>query len=489
MQGAEGIAVGMSTRILPHNFVELLEAEIAIFEEREFLLLPDFPTGGTMDAAGYDKGRGKVKLRAKIEVKDDKTIVIEEICYGTTTESVIQSIDEAAKKGKIKIDSIHDFTSDKVEIEIKLPRGQHASQLIDALYGFTDCEVTLNTQMVVIKDGLPIEATVDEILRYNAECLKGYLQKELEIEKNHLKEKIFQKTLEQIFIGHRLYKRIEEVASQEKIHETIAASLVPFHDQLIRIPTKDDHEKLLSIPIRRISRFDIDRSKEEIIEIEKQLLQIERNLQQMVKFSIQYLKNLIKKYGKSFPRKTEIQSIEGIDKRALETRKTKVYINLSDGFVGTKVSSETFIECTNYDKLLLFYKDGTYSVVNISEKQFVNQNEKILFYVGIADKKSPISIVYRDLNTQFAHAKRFIIEKFIIDKVYPFLEDNQKLECFTVEPEGTIHVQFEPKPKQKQDSLTIALKDVPLKGVSSKGIRLANKEIKKCKIENSTQKV
>lgn len=479
LQGAEGIAVGMSTRILPHNFLELLEAEIAILEGREYTLLPDFPTGGIMDASNYDQGRGKVRLRARISARDDKTVVITEICYGTTTESVIQSIDDAAKKGKIKIESIHDFTSDKVEIEIKLPRGQHSAQIIEALYGFTNCETTLNTQMLVIKDNLPWEGSVNEILEYNVHCLQSYLEKELEIERERQREKIFQRTLEQIFISNRLYKLIEEVTSQEKIHATIASSLVPFLVELARVPTQEDRERLLNIPIRRISRFDIERNQKEIADASHQLALIEKDLKQMKKVTIQYIKNLIKKYGKLFPRKTEIQTISEIDKRAIDTRKIKVYLDLPGGFLGTKVSAEDFIECTNYDKLLLFYKDGSYQVVNVPEKQFFNQKNKQLIYAGVADKKSIFSAVYREEKNQSIYAKRFIVEKFILDKLYLFLDEGQKLECFTTEQEASFRIELAAKPKQKADAIVTSMKDIPIKGVGSKGVRLTNKEVKK----------
>ncbi len=221
MQGADGIAVGMATHILPHNFVELLEAEIAILEDKPFTLLPDFLTGGIMDASEYDKGKGKVKLRAMIEVRDPKTLVITEICYGTTTESLIRSIDEAAKRGKIKIDSINDYTAEKVEVEIKLPRGHYAEELIDALYAYTECEVSLTSQIVVIKDNFPWEPNVHEILDLHAEKLQGYLRQELEMEEKRLLEKIFDKTLEQIFIENRLYKQIENISSYDKIHGTV----------------------------------------------------------------------------------------------------------------------------------------------------------------------------------------------------------------------------------------------------------------------------
>src|SRR5262249_18619158 len=215
LQGADGIAVGMSTHIFPHNFNELIEAEIAVLEGKPFTILPDFPTGGIMDASQYDKGRGKVKLRAKIEIKDPKTLVIREICYGTTTESLIRSIDEAAKKGNIKIEAIDDYTAKDIKIEIKLPRGQYTDEILEALYGFRECEVTLSSQIVVIKEGFPWETDVHEVLAYNAQKLVEFLKQELEIERDRILEKLFYKTLERIFIENRLYKKIETIKTLE----------------------------------------------------------------------------------------------------------------------------------------------------------------------------------------------------------------------------------------------------------------------------------
>ncbi len=277
LQGIDGIAVGMATHIFPHNFVEVLEAEIAILEGRPFTLLPDFPTGGIMDASAYDKGKGKIKLRAKVEARDPKTLVITEICFGTTTESLIRTIDEMAKKGKIKIDSINDYTAEKVEIEIKLPRGQYAQEMIDALYAYTECSVSISSQAIVIKNNLPWETDVDEILKLHAEHLQDYLRRELQIEKDRLIEKIFDKTLEQIFIEYRLYKQIETCETYEEIHETIAHSLVPFHAQLSREPLQEDRERLLAIPIRRISRFDFEKNLEDIAAMREELVRLTRN--------------------------------------------------------------------------------------------------------------------------------------------------------------------------------------------------------------------
>ncbi len=479
MQGADGIAVGMSTRILPHNFNELLEAEIAILEGRSYHLLPDFPTGGIMDATDYDKGRGKVKLRAKLELKDPKTIVIREICYGTTTESLIRSIDEAAKRGKIKIDAINDYTSDKVEIEVKLPRGQYAEELIDALYAYTECEVSVNSQVVVVKDEFPLETDVNYVLEYHAELLQGYLKRELEIDRDRLQEKIFLKTLERIFIENRLYKKIENISTYEEIHDTIAKSLEPFQDQLLRVPTYDDREGLLNIPIRRISRFDLEKNIEEVIATQEKLAEVEKNLKDITKFTIKYLKNLLKTYGKLFPRKTQHQEIEQLDRRAIDTREIKVGFDPKTGFIGTKVAGDMTIECTNFDKLLVFYKDGDYTVINIPEKQYITpKNAKVLF-VGVADKKTVFSAVCRDSKTNLCYVKRFIVGSWTLDKDYRFFEEGLTLEYFTAHPHHVVMLRLIPKPRQQLSKVEYDLTTVAVKGVSAKGNRMTSREVKR----------
>lgn len=420
LQGADGIAVGMATHIFPHNFSELLEAEIAILEGRPFVLLPDFPTGGIMDTSQYDKGKGKVKLRAKIEIRDPKTLVIKEVCYGTTTEGLIRSIDEAAKKGKIKIESIQDYTAENVEIEIKMSRGHYAEDLLDALYAFTECEVSLTSQVIVIRDNYPWETDVDEILRYHVEKLQEYLRRELEIEAENLKEKIFEKSLEQIFIENRLYKLIEDIDVYEKIHGVIAESLLPFRSILLREPTFDDRERLLNIPIRRISRFDIAKNQEEIAAHQVQLEKVEKDLKNIKKVAVRYLQHLLKKYAKDYPRRTEIQEIREVDKRAIATKNVSVGFDPESGFIGTKVPSDAKIECTNFDKLLIMFKEGSYTVINIPEKQYILHGGSPVVYLGIADKKTVISIAFRS-SSHLAFAKRFIIEKFILDKPYRFM--------------------------------------------------------------------
>lgn len=483
MQGAEGIAVGMSTKILPHNFSELLEAEIAFLEGKEFILYPDFPTGGIMDASSYDKGLGKVKLRAKLTPIDQKTIIISEICYGTSTESLISSIDEAAKKGKIKIDSISDYTSDKVEIEIKLPRGQHAEQMIDALYAFTECEISLNSQVIVIKEGAPLQTDIHEILKLNANKLLNFLQKELEIARNKLNEKIFYKTLERIFIENRLYKKIEEIDDYEKIHTTIALSLKSFHEELLRIPTEDDREKLLSIPIRRISRFDINKNQQEIELSNKELQKIEKDLKHITRYAIGYLKGLLTKYGKLFPRKTEIQTLSDVDIKTISTKKMKIFVDVPGGFIGTKVQSGFFFECTNFDKILLFFEDGTYFITPIEDKRYIYQGGSKLIWAGVADKKTPFTVVYYQEKTGQLYLKRFVVEKFILDKTYRYLDNGAQLQSLTTFPSAKVDVELKPKAKQKTHHIIFKADSVAVKAVAAKGVRITDKEVKAVSID------
>jgi topoisomerase IV subunit A len=479
LQGIDGIAVGMATHIFPHNFVEVLEAEIAILEERPFSILPDFPTGGIMDASAYEKGKGKIKLRAKVDVRDPKTLVITEICYGTTTESLIRSIDETAKKGKIKIESIHDYTAEKVEIEIKLPRGQYAQELIDALYAYTECSVSLSSQVIVIRDNLPWETDVDEILRLHAEHLQEYLRAELQLEKERLQEKIFDKTLEQIFIEYRLYKLIENCESYEEIHQVIAKGLVPFHPQLSREPVQEDRERLLAIPIRRISRFDFEKNIEDIATMREELSRVEKELKNIKKVAIRYLQNLLKKYGKEYPRKTNVDAIEEVDRRAIETRQIKVGFDAKTGFIGTKVSGDQVIECTNFDKLLILFKDGTYLVINTSEKQYIHHQDNKVVYAGVADKQTVVNAAYRDPKTNLCYAKRFVVAQFHVDKSYRYVEKGMLVEFVSAQSDRVLELQFIPKVHQKTTKAEFSFNNVLVKGVGAKGIRMATRPVKK----------
>lgn len=483
MQGAEGIAVGMATRILPHNFKELLEAEIAILEGKEITIYPDFPTGGLMDASEYDHGRGKIKLRARMETPDEKHIVIREICHGTSTESLIESIDEAAKKGKIKIDSIHDYTADKVEIEITLPRGQYADKVIEALYAFTDAQVSLSSQVVIIQDKYPVQTTIEEILKINAHYLKLFIQKELELDRHKLKEKIFHKTLEQIFIENRLYKQLETIKSEDAIDKTVKESLIPFHKLLYREPVLEDRQKLLAIPIRRITLFDINKNQEEIAKAEKELEAVEKKLKNLKKTAIDYLRKLIEKYGDLFPRKTELTALEDIDVRQVSTKKVKIFVDSKDGFVGTKVQGAYSFECTNFDKLLMIFKDGSYTVSSIKEKHYAGKEE--LVFVGPADKKTIFSVLYQDGKGHLM-GKRFIVSQFILDKVYRFIDEESKFLALTTAEKPKAELYFKKTARLKASSLLQDFTKLLIKGVSAKGVRLSEKPFSRFVFDSPT---
>lgn len=479
MQGTEGIAVGMSTHILPHNFVELLEAEIAILEKRPYEILPDFPTGGIMDASNYDKGKGKIKLRVKLAISDPKTILIQEICYGTTTESLIRSIDEAAKRGKIKIDGINDYTAEKIVIEIKLSRGHYAEELIDALYVYTDCEVTLTPQMMMIKDGLPWEGNVHEILELNVENLKEYLKRELEIERDRLQELIFEKSLERIFIENRLYKPIEKLTTYEEIHTVIEKGLEQFCKDLLRQPNHEDRERLLAIPIRRISLFDLEKNRLEIAAAEKLLAKTLKDLGEIIKFAIAYLRNLITKYGKQHPRRTQFKTIESVNLRDVATRTVKIGYDPEGGFVGSKVTGSNNFECTNFDKLLIFYSDGTYKVINIPEKQYIGLKGCKISYVGVADKKSIMNVACRDPKTNYFYGKRFIVEKFILDKIYTYMEKELELVLISDKNDLIVELIYFPKAHQKTSKMFFNFNDLLVKGVTAQPRKMSPRAIKK----------
>ena len=478
MQGAEGIAVGMATKILPHNFGELLKAQIAILQNKPFEIYPDFPTGGLIDVADYNKGKGKVKVRAKLDVVDTKTIVIREICPGTTTESLMNSIDEAAKKGKLKIESIHDYTAEKVEIEIKLPRGQYATDLLDALYAFTDCEVSINSQVLVIKEGLPWETDVDSLLELHTQSLKSFLKKELEIAKEQTEQKIFDKSLEQIFIENRMYKKLETLKTYEKIHASIESQLKPFHKKLIKVPSYEDRERLLNIPIRRITQFDIDKHHDEIAKLEAFLAETEKNLKTLTRYTIKYIEGLLERYADLFPRKTKLKEIEEIDRKKAVEKTIKIGVDYEKGFIGTKVSADTSFSCSNLDKIICYFDDGTYQVFNPDEKEYVLRANKLL-YAAALDKEQVISCIYLDPKTQYAYAKRFCVSKFILSKIYPFIEEGMTLAHLLPQGEPSVIVHFAPKPKLKQKKVTYDFSDVAVKGVTAKGKRVASKAVKK----------
>lgn len=374
LQGADGIAVGMATKILPHNFCELLEAQKKILQGEEFEIYPDFQQKGLVDVSQYEHGNGKIRCRARIEELNEKTIVIREIPYTTTTESLIESVERAAKSGKIKISSIDDYTAEEVEIEIKLARGIYAKDTITALYAFTDCEVSISPNLTLIRDKTPMTSTVEEVLRYNTEKLHNDLTHELEIDLERQLDKLHARKLEQIFIEERLYKDIEEETSVKAITGRIFASLAPFADQLIRSVSDEDVDRLLEIRIKRISRYDINRQLKEIRAIEKEIEAVRKNLKDTVGFTISFLDSLLERYGKFFPRTTEIAEFTEVSARNIAVANLLVGYHRESGFLGHAIKAEDekndlFVPCSEYDRLLLIFSNGPISMM---EKLSVN---------------------------------------------------------------------------------------------------------------------
>lgn len=474
LQGADGIAVGMSTKILPHNFNEVLQAQIEYLQGKPFELFPDFPSGGICDASLYQSGKGKVRVRAKIEIPDQKRLVIRELPFGTTTESVISSIEEAVKKGKIKIDSIHDYTSQNVEIEITLPRGVYAKDVEEQLYGFTDCQVSITPIMVVIKDNNPCEVSVEEAVAYQSENLKIYLKKELELTLQEIREKVFFRKLEEIFIEEKIYKRLEDVEKYEMVFEIVEKAFYPFIHLLERAIQKEDLESLLAIPIRRIARFDREKNRKEIEELIKTRKLTEKSLTGLTAYTISFLENLLKKYGALFPRKTVLQSVEEVDKKQIELKSIEVHVDFQTGYIGTKVPGNRVISCTNFDKLLVFYNDGSYRAVSIEDKEYVGKEKAKIIHVMVADKTTALVCMYTDKETGLTYCKRFIVKQFLMQREYRYMDEGAKLLVLTEKVEAYL-VRFVPKLRQKMSAIEFNPDSVAIKGVSAHGVRIASR--------------
>jgi topoisomerase-4 subunit A len=477
--GAEGIAVGMATKILPHNFIELLEAEIACLRGEQHLLYPDFPGGGLADVSEYNDGNGKILVRAKLDISDPKRIVIRELPFGSTTESIINSIENAAKKGKIKISGISDFTAENVEIEIRLARGVHSEETVDALYAFTECENSISVNLMVIRDDKPVSMTVSEVINYYANQLVKILTAELKLEEKHLKDKLHAKTLEQIFIENRVYKRIEQETTADAVVKAVINGLLPFADQIRREVTLEDVEVLLKIPIRRISAYDIERAKKEMQEIKNRLKEIREALASIVDYSIGFLQKLIDKYHNEYPRKTELVSLKKVDVREAAQRNLKLRYDKDTGYLGYEVNGNHLFDVSQYDRILVIRKSGAYSVMNVPDKLFV---DKGMLYCGFVDKELVFNIVYRDDKTKFPYLKRCRIEQFILNKGYSIIPENCTVLKLSTDSEGIVKVEYKPKPKLKVLEETFVINDFLVKGAKAAGVRLATKEVKNARI-------
>jgi topoisomerase IV subunit A len=483
LMGAEGIAVGMATKILPHNFRELLEAQKKILRGEEFILYPDFPQKGMIDVSNYEDGNGKVRCRARIQELNEKTIIIKDIPYTTTTQSLTDSIEKAAKAGKIKIVSINDFTAENVEIEIKLARGMYAKDTIDALYAFTDCEVSIVPNLTLINGMTPETSTVSEVLRLNTDKLKADLQKELEIEQAQLGEKLHAKLLEQIFIEERLYKNIEEETSYQAVLASVQKSLAAYRDQLDRPITKEDIERLLEIRIKRISRYDINRQLKEIKEIRKRIKDIIKFLTDMVAFTISFIDQLLGKYGHFYPRQTEITSFSEVSIRTVALSNLVVTYNRKTGFLGHQIKEEdpqedVSVACSEYDRLFLLFTDGLYKIIPVTEKLYVGPE---LQWFGIVEKNIVFNVIYRDGAENVAYVKRFATPSFILEKEYRLFPEHKKSKILhlTFGENIFVKIYLAPSPRAKANIMEIGLSDYLVKNSAAKGKRLSGRAVRK----------
>jgi topoisomerase-4 subunit A len=474
MLGTEGIAVGLSARILPHNFPELLEAQIAILKKQPFKCLPDFQTGGLMDARDYQDGKGSVKVRARIKAKDESTVLITEIPPATTTDSLMASIEDAARKGKLKVKSINDFTSENVEIEIKCPSGVDAEKMVDALYAFTDCEVSIASRIVVIKDNRPVELTVSEVLRENTTQVVAILKRELELREKQLLDELHYRTLERIFIEERIYKGIEKCKTNEAVIAAVYDGFKPFKKELVREIVDADVEKLLQVRIRRISLFDIDKHREEMEKTKANLDETRKNLRGLTKYVIAHLESLLEKYGSQYPRlTTKSARHEEVDAKAVAFKAFKVSYDRESGYVGHKVSGEEFkIECTKFDKILLVFKDGTYKVSELPEKLFVGPE---LFYCGLPERERIFTCAYTDRNASYL--KRFTFGGTIMNKVYSCIPEKSRVLYFTPETPKTLYIRYKPAPHQKISQQTCDPNEIEIKGPKTRGRQISIKDI------------
>jgi len=477
LQGIEGIAVGMATKILPHHFGEVVAALQACLRGESFELLPDFPTGGLMDASGYADGQGSVIVRAKLDTSDEKRIVVRELPYGTTTAGLIDSIETAAKKGKLKIAGLSDFTTDKVEIEIKLPRGVYTHEVVEALYAFTDCQISHSVNLLVIHGSQPVQMTVTQVIEYHAKTLVGILKKELELEQRKLTDKLHLRTLERIFVEERIYKRMEEMKTQEAVYESVKTGFDPFAKELIRPIVDDDIQRLLEIPIRRISLYDIQKNRQEVEAINKRLKEIQHHLAHLTDYALAFLDDVLKKPQAQAPRQTVPTSFKRLAAKDVAIRDKKLRYDKATGYLGWGLAAgDVQFEVSELDRVLLIQKDLKYVVIRVPEKKFVGKG---ILGVYDADKdeleKLVFSVLYRDGENSQIYIKRFRIEGYILDKEYEILPEGAQFLKMTTRENAAV------QPDYKQKSLMgdepIPLSQYPIRGVKAGGVRVTNRLI------------
>lgn len=485
--GAEGIAVGLSSKILPHNFNELIDASIRYLQGKEFELFPDFPTGGLAEVSRYNDGArgGAIRVRAKIEKVDNKTLVIRDLPYGKTTVSLIETIIKASEKGKIKIKRIDDNTAEHVEILVHLGANISSDKTIDALYAFTDCEISISPNCCVIDDNKPRFVGVSEILRVNADHTKELLKQELEIRLRELQENWHLSSLEKIFIEKRIYRDIEECETWESVIETIDRGLDPYKKLLLREVTREDIIKLTEIKIKRISKFDVKRADEYIRSLEEEMEEVKNHLNNLVTYAINYFKQIKKKYGKGMDRRTELRNFASIEATKVVVANQKLYMNAKDGFIGTSLRKDDYVcDCSDIDDIIVFLKNGNYTISRVADKHFAGKDIIHAAVFKKNDSRTIYNVVYFDGNSGNVMMKRAPVTGITRDKQYNIGKEHKhtKILYFSANPNGeaeVIKVYLRPRPRLKNPVFEFDFAELAIKGRGTLGNILTKFSVQK----------
>jgi len=490
-QGAEGIAVGLSAKILPHNFNELIDASINHLRGKNIEILPDFLTGGYVDASKYNDGLrgGKVRVRAKISETDKKTLSITEIPFGTTTTSLIESIVNANEKGKIKIKKIEDNTAENVDIVVQLASGISPDQTIDALYAFTNCEMSISPNNCIIDGDTPVFISSSEMLKRNTEHTKDILEAELNIQLSELREKHFFTSLEKIFIEKRIYRKIEECETFEEIIEAIDKGIEPYKKQFYREVVREDILKLMDIKIKRISKYDSYKADEVIVSLEDEIKEVLHHLKNLVEYTIDYFKAIKKKYGKGKERKSELKSFENIEATRVVVANQKLYLNREDGFAGTSLKKDEYIcDCSDIDDVIFFTADGKFTVTKVSNKFFVTKDVIHIAVFKRHDERTVYNMIYRDGFVGKTMVKRFMVKGITRDKEYDLTKgtEGSKVLYFTANPNGeaeVVNVVLKPKARLKILKFEYDFSELAIKGRSSNGNTLTKHAVRRISLK------
>ena len=488
-QGVEGIAVGLNSKILPHNFNELCDASLAYLRGEEFQLFPDFPTGGEIDVSRYNDGErgGVIRIRAKIQKADDnRTLIISEIPYGTTTTKIIETILRANQKGKIKVRKVDDFTAEEAKIVVQLAPGSSSDKAIDALYAFTDCEVNISPNCCVVQNKKPIFTNISELLRLSTDNTRALLKWELEIQKAELEEQYFYTSLEKIFIENRIYKEegYENAPNKDKLVAFMDKALTPWKAQLIREVRREDIERLFDIRMIRITRFDSKKADELMRDLDRKIKDTIRNLDHLTDYTIAWFQSLREKYGARYPRRTEVRNFANINIKTVIEANEKLYINRAEGFIGTGLKKDEFLcNCSDIDDVIIFHKDGKYKIVKVADKLFVGTDILHIDIFRKNDQRTIYNAIYRDGKNGIYFMKRFAVTGIARDKEYDLTQGKpgSKVIYFTANPNGeaeVIRVQLKPALHLKKVEVTKDLSELAVKSRSARGNVLTKYEVK-----------